>query len=134
MRPAFLLLLLPACAATPADLAAQEVPAATASELEVSPTLLDFDEVQVGEVAEELISVRNTGQGAGSVTLAVEGTLAVAFSLEPYSATIEPATHENFTLVFAPEGWGDHTVEVVVATTAGEEIDRVLVESRVVAD
>ena len=133
MRPLSLLLLV-ACAPGASSVDEADPIAATAADLDLSPTTLDLGEVAVGDEVSDLISVRNTGEGPGAVSLAVEGTLAQAYTLDPYVDTIAPATHENFTLTLAPTGWGDHDVEVVVSTTAGEEVGRVIVQARVIVN
>jgi MYXO-CTERM domain-containing protein len=75
------------------------------------PEVLDFGEVEVGELVELQIPVENIGLRGLGTEAVVEPS---AFSVRPASALIEPGEGGAFTVTFAPSSEGEVEARLVV--------------------
>ncbi|MFZ5479738.1 MAG: choice-of-anchor D domain-containing protein [Myxococcota bacterium] len=116
--------LLVACSSPePADKPASEVPH---PDLVVTPDLVDFGEVGVGEVVEATVEVRNAGDAPLDVEdLVQEGSGDFAASWSAL-ATLGPGEGVPLTVAFAPSARGAASGSVLVSTGDGETLQTLL--------
>lgn len=85
----------------------------------VTPTLLDFGDVSVGDTAYHLVNVASTGNGTLIGT--VEIVLVPIFSATPASYVIPPFSATNVTVAFKPLAEFAWTANVVFASNGGTQ-------------
>ncbi|MBM4364871.1 MAG: choice-of-anchor D domain-containing protein [Deltaproteobacteria bacterium] len=93
--------------------------------LEVSSTLIDFGEVQPGDLREESLTLSNDGSAVVQVEAALEGE---AFSVDLSSLDVGPGKSEVLTLSFEPGAEGEYA-GVLALSTGDDELDVALAGS-----
>ncbi len=87
--------------------------------LSVSSTLIDFGEVQPGDIREETLTLSNEGSAVVKVEAVLEGD---AFGVDMTSLDVGPGKSEVLTLSFEPEAEGEYA-GVLALSTGDDELD-----------